>query len=114
MSAIVSPLSWGSPIGESGWAHIINHIARGETFSLWSGYFYERPNWREGVVSLRVKVGKKRKLVRGRLWLDSNGHDAEDELYSFEFKPIKPRILTRHLHPALYEYINDRKAGQYL
>lgn len=107
--SIVRPMSWGK-LDSATWAHIIDNIAKGESFGIWHGRWCERPpTWVEGKCALRVKVGKKRKLVRGTLTLEYEGFDEGGETYSLVFTPTKPRILTKRLHSALYEHINDHK-----
>lgn len=91
------------------WALIRHSIAKGETIGVWNGYWRDRPEKVvEGKCSLKVKVGKRWKLVRGVITLDSHGHDGDGQDYCrLLFHPNKPRILSRKLHPAVYQYITD-------
>lgn len=75
------------------WEMILDDIKKGQTFDIWSGSFSEIPNkWADGKCSLRVKVGKKRKLVCGKIALRADGFDDEGtDCYLIEFTPNRPR-----------------------
>lgn len=51
--------------------------------------------WPTGRCALRVKVGKKRKLVLGTLSEEYEGFDEGGESYSLIFTPLRPRVLSR-------------------
>ena len=70
-----------------------HRVLAGERVTLWYGQWYasNRPydmdHWVEGKASMRIKVGKKRKLVTGRLQFNSEGRDE----YSWTFVPNRAR-----------------------
>lgn len=84
---------------------ILVYIAKGKDFQIWCGCWRDRPNWKEGSVSLKLTVGKRKRLIRGTLSLEYEG-GLYEELYSYMFFP-KPRTFS------LKERIQTRmKAGQ--
>lgn len=83
---------WGKLDADT-WKSIHAIIASGDGVGVWSGRHREKPNWHIGKCSLRVKVGKKRKLVKGRLKERYEGFDDCGEIYSIEFIPSKPRVF---------------------
>lgn len=97
---------WGE-LSSDTWAVIHHCIARGESFGIWNGYWNQAPDIKTGRCRLKVKVGKRRKLIAGTITLEYEGRGSDDgETYSYRFHP-KPRVLTRNLHSRLYEHIND-------
>ncbi len=85
---IISLKSWGTLDSEK-WAIIHEYIAKGEEFGVWNGLFRDIP-WVSGKCSLKVKVGKKRKLVKGILTLCGGRCDY----YGLIFTP-RARKLTK-------------------
>ena len=85
---------WGN-LDATTWKTIHSLIAKGESFGIWNGRHRDMPGWRMEKCSLRVKVGKKRKLVKGRLEERYEGFDDGGETYSIEFFPSKPRVLGK-------------------
>jgi len=70
-------------------ADVARRALAGEPILLWSGEHYQTPaTWVEGKACLRIKVGKHRKIVKGRLEFDSDGRDN----YSFTFYPHRARV----------------------
>lgn len=86
---IVTVRSWGQLCPKT-WTYIHECIAKGKSFRIWCGNFHEIP-WPTGKCSLKVKVGKKRKLVRGHL----NQHSEGREDYVLVFTPTRARILKQ-------------------
>lgn len=84
------------------WADILRSIAKGDRVFVWHGYMREVP-YPDGKCALRVRVGKKTKLVRGRIELESDGWDDLGDYYSLYFYPNKPRVLTKRLYAWMYE-----------
>lgn len=93
MTTFVKPCDWGTFCPET-WAQILLLISRGESFGIWNGRFREMP-WPTGRCALRVKVGKKRKLVLGTLSEEYEGFDGGGEIYSLIFTPNRPRVFSR-------------------
>lgn len=80
---------------------ILFYIAKGKDFGIWCGRWLDRPNWKVGSVSLKLSVGKRKRLIRGTLSLEYEGIDNDGEIYSYMFLPkqrtfsLKDRIQTR-------------------
>ena len=75
------------------WHTIHEHIANGSLFPIWHGQWDNQPKtWIEGPAVLVVKVGKKKKLVRGFLERIGTGQD----FIEWAFIP-RPRALTKEL-----------------
>jgi len=83
--AIVKPKSWGI-LNKETWANIRAALISDGYVSIWYGLYHEIPKtWAEGKVSLFLKVGKKRKLIPGRLSLESSGFDDNGDWYNLIF-----------------------------
>lgn len=80
---------------------VLFFISKGLEFSIWCGAYSEKPNWKGGPVSLKLTVGKRKRLVRGKLRLSYEGSTNTGFLYSYTFLPtrrtfsLKERIQTR-------------------
>lgn len=83
---------WGT-LDTDTWKRIHGILARGEAVGLWNGRHRDTPSWAIGKCSLRVKVGKKRKLVKGYLTHNYEGFDDGGESYSIDFTPNRPRVF---------------------
>lgn len=85
----------GNPPKES-WNMILEHLSNGEAISVWNGLLHEAPKtWKEGPCSLQVKAGKKRKLVTGKLMMESIGCWDDGYTYHYVFIPNRPRELRK-------------------
>lgn len=80
---------------------VLFFIAKGIEFSIWMGSYSEKPNWKGGQVSLSLTVGKRKRLIRGKLRLSYDYSVNTGFLYSYTFLPtprffsLKERIQTR-------------------
>lgn len=81
---------------------VLDRIAKGESFGIWFGPSRELPDnlvvkgtrW-EGKASLRIKVGKRRKLVVGTISYDYETDRSEwVEMCNVIFTP-KPRVFKK-------------------
>ena len=84
--------SWGSDSATPDC--VIDLISQGKSFDIWCGYHKDIP-WADGKCSLRVKVGKKRKLVSERIETHRNGWDDSGDYYALEFTPSHARKLRK-------------------
>lgn len=92
---IVSIRSGWGILNADTWKRILSYLAKGESIGIWYGRRRDMPKWNTGKCSLRVKVGKKRKLVKGQLSETYEGFDDGGETYGFEFAPNKPRSFIK-------------------
>lgn len=80
---------------------VLFFIAKGIEFSIWTGSYSEKPNWKGGPVSLKLSVGKRKRLICGKLRLSYTGDNRSGFIYSYTFLPtprtfpLKERIQTR-------------------
>lgn len=99
---------WGDLHTREDWLPILDYIAAGTAFGVWNGTLNDCPKgWQEGMrVALRVKVGKKRKLVRGRIHFEFDYCDRHNfkDYYRCLFTPTRARNLRhRRLEIAVVE-----------
>jgi hypothetical protein len=90
---IVNFRSWGK-IDSKTWDYILEQLMNGKPVGIWSGHYPDIPkDWVIGKCSLRVKVGKKRKLVCGRIAIWADGYDDVGDCYVIEFTPSRIREM---------------------
>jgi hypothetical protein len=93
MHQIISMNSWGQ-MNPSKWEVIREKIANGETFEVQRDTF-ENIKAIDGKASLKIKVGKKRKLVTGKIKLESIGMSLNGEQnVAAMFTPNNPRTFS--------------------
>lgn len=73
---------------------LLASIALGRSFGIQNGHHGSQPkSWREGPASLKLSVGKRKRLIRGTLSVEYEGRGSDDrESYSWIFTP-KPRVF---------------------
>ena len=94
---IVNLSSWGE-MDKSDWMIVYEYLSSGKEFVIKSFSSNDEYKWNDGKASLKIKDGKKRKLIPGRIWLEECGFDDESGItkYVTVFQPNKP--LSRNLH----------------
>ena len=109
MAKQIVGVKWDGSMCKDDWDHILRQIAAGNPIEIAYGYvnitnpqspnmIKDLPAWKEGRASLKVKTGKKRKLVCGRLTKVDLGISlfyTTEKLWAWSFKPMKPRELRR-------------------
>ncbi len=93
---------------------ILMSLAKGEEFMVWCGRHHETPQtWVAGPATLVVKVGRKKRLIRGQFREGYEGHDDGGETYSFYFTANKKRTFP--LEQRVSQRLHDpRNIGDWL
>lgn len=70
-------------------------IAKGEEIMVWCGRHNETPKtWVSGPATLIIKVGRKKRMIRGKLREGYEGHGDDGETYSFYFTANSKRVFS--------------------
>lgn len=94
---------WGS-LTRSAIDRILDLLEQGEEVSIWNGYHFEMPkNWVDGPCSLKLRVGKRKRLIKGRITTLSDGWDDGGDNYNIVFRPNQPKVFKNRVISKVME-----------
>lgn len=74
---------------------ILNLVENGQDVAVWNGHYHEMPKKLvSGPCSLKVRVRKRNRLIKGTLSIWGDGYDDQGDLYVAYFTPKRPRVFN--------------------